>query len=355
MEDKKDQLDLLLEWVKSRISLGDIPRFSDVLEYSARNFKSLKKTNVLKALRLLPAYEFTSNQSRKRLPGGKYRPVLVSSLGNLHCDLGFFSVRREYPTPKSYQNGYLVCKDTLSRYLYVSILTKDRAADSIVKAFEDVKYKFKVQNNGFHIQSVAFDKERSVMGNKVQHYFKENNIKFIAFQQSASKSKMAENSIRLIRTAIARLQTIPGNETKGWWKLIDQAVYMLNNQPIRIQGKNLQFTPSQVSVENLPKFREALEKAGKQYFFAQFAIARQLVKTWKFKIGDIVRVKEIAISSAALGQKRSEISVAPTRFIVLEQIATYTASSTIQNQYRCRSFKDQSEETFDEDDLVFAR
>jgi len=280
--------------------------------------------------------------------------MLGKSLGNLHCDLGFFSVTKDYPTPKSYQNGYLICKDIFTKYIYVSILTRDRKAPSIVRAFEDVKRQYEKQVPGSRISCVAFDKERSVMGNIVQNFFKEHKIKFFAFQHSSSKSKIAENGIKLIRTTIARLRTIDGNSLKGWWKLIHPAVNILNNQPIRVGKKFLKYKPSDINLENQDAYAQDQEDASKTLIFSQLAIRREDVESWKYKVGDYVKVKSIVTSSAALGQKRSEINLDPDKFIVLEQKAVLTPSGTIQKLYICRNTEKSYQETFDEYDLALS-
>ncbi len=187
--DTDQQLKIVLEWVANQFQKYQPPRFTDVYDYAYRvmGFKTLKKSTLQKALRLFPGYEINARQSRFPKFVGKQRPILVNSVGNLHCDLGFFAITREYETPVTFRSGYLVAKDILSRFTYVSILHKTKSAESLQKAFNDIFKQFKVQNNGKKVLSVAFDKEPAIMGKVMQNFFKEKNVAFYAFENSIEK------------------------------------------------------------------------------------------------------------------------------------------------------------------------
>jgi hypothetical protein len=135
-----------------------------------------------------------SSQAREPKRSNKHRPIIVNNLGALHCDIGFFPVTRDYETTVTYRSGFLVAKDVLSRMVYISILRGSRTAKDMIWAFRDIMRQFEQQNGGQKVQSISFDKERSVMGKEVQNFFKENNISFFAFSMTASKSKMAEGA-----------------------------------------------------------------------------------------------------------------------------------------------------------------
>jgi hypothetical protein len=57
----------------------------------------------------------------------------------------------------------------------------------------------------YPVRSIAFDKENSVMSKAVQNFFAQNKLQFVAFKNTAFKSKAAENCIKQIRTITARL------------------------------------------------------------------------------------------------------------------------------------------------------
>ena len=169
--DKQKQLEILMNWVTDQFKKYDPPRFTDVFDYAYRvqGFTKLTRGAIRKALRLHPGYAVNARQSRRPLRSGKHRPVLVNNLGHLHADIGFFSVTREYETPVSFRSGYLVAKDILSRFTYVSILYKNKSTDSIKKAFDDIFAQFRKQNDGLKVVSVSFDKEPAVMSKIMQN------------------------------------------------------------------------------------------------------------------------------------------------------------------------------------------
>jgi len=354
--DKDKQMKYLLDWVEDRFRSGDVPRFADVVEYAHQvlGFRQLKKSEIVKQLRLMDVYLMSSKQKRKTLRSGKNRPIIMNNLGNLHCDIGFYSVKREYETPVTYRSGFLVAKDVLSRMVYVSILYKTRTAESMVKAFRDILDQFKQHNNGEPVVSVAFDKERSVLSNLVQNFFREHHIKFHAFQMSDSKSKHAESAISLLRTVVVRLQTLPQFENRRWWTLLHLAADILNRQMIRVKGKSLGYTPQQVKSSNLKDFLQILYKKVPAYYWSQFDIAPQLVK-FAFAVGDVVRPKLIAISSAVIGIKRSEVTLSETRYTIQKQIPYVSGAFTIERAYECKSLVDDSTEFFDESDIALSK
>jgi len=197
-KERERQLKSLMDWVESRIAEKDVPRLQDVAEYAHKvlGFTELSTKIINKATRLLPAYLLNSPQQRKRLRTGKYRPITISSLGNLHCDLGFFAVERGYETPSKYRAGFFVAKDVVSRYLYVRILRKNRKAPSIITAFTEIFAAYEKRNPGHRVESVSFDKEPSVLSHSVQQFLHDRHVSFHAFENTASKSKFAESAIR---------------------------------------------------------------------------------------------------------------------------------------------------------------
>lgn len=346
-----------MEWVTQQVKNGSVPRFVDVLDYAHRilDFKDLTKKIIVKELRLHPYYLMNSTQARQKLKTNKNRPMIVNSLGFLHGDIGFFSVVKDYETPVSYRSGYVIFKDTLSRYIIAEKLIKTRDADSIIKAFTKVLEKYSKQYPNKKIASIAFDREKSVTSHKVQTFLKENNIAFQAFYNTSSKSKMAENAIKQVRTTLARLRAV-GKEQR-WWMLLDTVVDSLNSMPIRINNKYLKmkngnyYTPKTVSVENLEHYKKQMQKADSSFYFSQFDIDPRWER-FSFKVGDFVRPKLVVTSSDLLGIKRSEQTLEPEIFVIKKQLAYVSRRNTIEKAYVCLGLISNRKETFQESEIA---
>ena len=358
-----EQLEELMTWVTGQIERGDVPKFNDVVDYAHRilKFTKLKRFQITKQLRLHKAYMMNSSQARNKFRGGKSRPIIVNDLGHLHGDIGFFAVTRDYETPVTYRTGFLVCKDILSRFTFVSILKKTRTADSMINGFEEIFNKFDKQTGGLKIKSLAFDKERSVMSNVVQSFLKEKSITFHPFQNTSSKSKFAENSIRQLRNTIKRLQGNVKDKEIRWWKLIQTAVRALNKRPIQIKGKYLKlplgnfkhayYSPADVSSLNLSDFISKVQKAASPYYFAQFGISPRGVQ-FKYQVGEFVRPKLIVISSEVIGNKRSETSLSSETFIIEKHDLYVSNAHTVERLYLTKSLTTGEEEEFYEDEIA---
>ena len=348
----------LMEWVTGQIKNGLIPRFVDVIDFAHRipEFKDLTKKLIVKELRLHPYYLMNSTQARQKLKTNRNRAMIVNTLGHLHGDIGFFSVVKDYETPISYRSGYVIFKDPLSHYIIAEKLIKTRDADSIIKAFEKVFEKYTLHyDKKEKVKSVAFDREKSVMSNKVQLFLKTNNILFHAFFNTSSKSKMAENAIKQVRTGVARLRAM-GKE-KRWWLLLDSVVDSLNSMPIRINNKYLTmqngeyYTPKTVSVDNVEHYKKQLQKADASFYFSQFEIDPRWER-FTFQVGDFVRPKLIVTSSDLLGIKRSEQTLEPEIFVIKKQLAYVSRKNTIERAYVCLGLTSNRKETFQESEIA---
>jgi len=355
-QEKERQLGVLMEWVSERIATkSDVPRVSDVVRhaYTVLGFRNLKSGDIARRLRLHPAYLMSSSQTRGKSRWRRYRPIVSNTLGLLHGDIGFFSVRREYETPATFRAGFLVLRDVVSRFTYATILRRNRKADEMVRAFQRIFQQhneaFGVGPGSYRIKSISFDKETSVMSKKVQDFLSHSNVAFHAFQYSSSKSKFAEGAIRIIRTKMARLTAV--YPEARWWNLLQGVVDSLNDQLLVIRGKQLKWRPREVNAQTLDQFREDLFKADRAQFFAQFGISPQLV-SFKYPVGSVVRPKLIVTSSAVVGEKRSETSLVRDPFVVTEQLAYVNARFEVGRAYRCVNRSTREEEIFDEHDLA---
>src|SRR6266404_1313658 len=271
---KEKEMNELMDWLNTTMKNGDMPRVTSIVDYahSTLALKNLSAGEIAKRVRLQPSYVMTSRQQRQRLRSGKHRPIQTYNLGNLHCDIGFYSVERHYETPITYRSGFLVAKDVLSRMIYVTILRKNRTAKSMINAFTEIFEQYEKQNPGHQVQNVSFDREKSVMSHAVQNFFKENNVDFHSFQMTSSKAKMAEGAIRLLRETVKRIQDFPGNENKRWWNLLEPAAQILNSREIKIDGKKVGYSPKEVTYYNLEEFISRIYKAAPAIYFNQFDV-----------------------------------------------------------------------------------
>jgi hypothetical protein len=236
------------------------------------------------------------------------------------------------------------------------VLNKTRDANSMVKALGDIFAQFKKQNPTLQVSSLAFDKERSVVGNVVQSFLKEENVSFHAFQNTSSKSKMAEGEIKIIRNQIRKMRY---NNEQRWWRIIQAAVDALNQQPIRLQNKYIKmadtgeyYTPANVSADNVNDFISKIQKAVPAYFFNQFMVNPKLLN-YKYPVGTYVRQKLLASSSAAIGEKRSDIALGEPVFVVTKQLAYVSKALTPEPLYIVENIRNRKDtEAFDEDEIA---
>ena len=353
-EVREKELEVLMEWVTERLSSqAQVPRVSDVVHYAytVLGFKSLKKAAIARRLRLHPAYIKNSSQTRGYSRWKRYRPIIANTLGMLHGDLGYFSKSRDFETPVSYRAGYLVLKDVVSRFTYVAILYKNKSAESMIRAFKEILqfHENVFGPQGHKIKSISFDRETSVLSNKVQAFLRDNHIDFHAFKYSASKSKHAEGAIRLIRTTMARyLSAHPGAR---WWQSLAQVRDILNKQPIRIRGKQTEWRPIDINAATLGQFVRQVLKIDPVQYFGQFDFDPRQVQ-FKFPVGSFVRPKLLVTSSAVIGEKRSEINLEADPFVVEEHLAYANARYEVGRAYRCINLRTREEEVFDESDLA---
>ena len=345
-----EELESLLDWLEERLRLGDVPRLSDIFQYAKEKNYKLKRKEIVERVQLHPTYMFNMDQHRQKARSNKNRPILGMSLGRLHADIGFFTKSRNYETPPTYQSGYLVARDVVSRYTYIVILRGNRRAQSMISAFEKIFQQHREAGFTHPVRSIAFDKETSVMSKAVQAFLAESNVNFVAFQHSSSKSKMAENSIKQIRTIMARLIRDSKN-TSRWWNLMAQVRRILNSREIYIDGKPTGFSPEKITGENLEEFIQAVYKRSPALFFSQFSLDPRLIK-FKFPVGSFVRAKLLVTSSAAIGEKRSETNLTAESFGVVEHIPYVAKDLSLGRAYKCQDLKTKEVEIFDEQDLV---
>ena len=341
-------LEATLSWVEERLKMGDVPRIIDIVAYAKENGLKVSRKEISANIQLNPTYMF--NMEQKRSKPRKYRPILGVALGSLHADIGFFAKSRNYSTPVTYQSGYLVARDVLFKYTYAMILRKNHKANSIISAFQRMLDVHKATGHDYPIRSVAFDKETSLMSKAVQHFFKENNIHFVAFKHSSSKSKVAENCIKQIRTITARIIRQSKN-TLRWWTVLPRVVNILNSRQIYVNGKPTGFSPEKINSNNLGQYIDIVYKLSPANFFAHFALDPRFVK-FKYKVGSFVRAKLLITSSAAIGEKRSETNITYNSFGIVDQIPYITKDLSVGIAYKCLDLKTGEFEIFDENDIT---
>ena len=355
-EKTEELLRELSDFVTDLLARGQVPRLQDVVDYARteERYGGLSEKAIRQKIRLHPSYADNVSQQRAAKRHRKQRAVTGHSLGCLHADLGFYSVTSDYETPKTYQSGYLVARDILSRYVYAVPLRGSKSKESLIAALKELlaEHDRAFGEDGHRIQTIAFDKERAMMSRAVKLFLDERGIRLHAFSFSASKAKAAENSIRQIRNTMKRLTFALTD--KRWWRHLRATVDALNSRPIVVRGKNLHFAPKDVNAKTLRAFLEVLEKKVPHVQWSQYQIDPLHVK-FEFNISDVVRPKLIAVSSAAIGTKRSEITLADAKFQVVQQFAHVSTGLEVIKSYKCvRIDGPESEEIFEEDDIALS-
>ena len=341
------------DWINSMIKGGNVPRVSDVLEFARHKKIAITKKAILKAIHLNPIYTDNLHQERDKKRSGKQMPIISNTLGDLHADLGYYSVVRAYPTPKTYQYGFFVAKDVLSRFIYVELMLGPKSADNLIKVLKRLLIQHKKNHPDYDILSISFDKEKAMMGKKVRSFLQENNIKFFYFELSATKAKVAENGIKLLRTEVQRLINDDKSGKARWWNLLPLAAKSLNEKEIKIRGKKTGYRPVDVNADNVKSFLKKMYKLVPGYYFAQFNLPRQLVK-YKFEIEDIVRPKIITTSSQVIGNKTSQVNLDVNRFQIVDRYPFITTDLSLKRCYKCLNIKTGEIDIFSEEDLALS-
>lgn len=350
---KRQDIQELDAWLSERNALNDVPRMVDIWEHVQRNTNwQLSLRDVKRAVRLHHNYMMNVPQSRPQGRSKLYRPIVMTNLGHWHADVGFFPINKRYRTPLSFRAGFLVAKDVVSRYIYATPLIKDRTANSMIRAFDELFGQHYGRLPNVAIKSISFDRETSVMSKRVQEYFEKRGIDFHAFKLSSSKAKAAENAIKQIRTKMARLMR-QNREKDRWWRLLPAVVDNLNSQKIVLDNKNIGFAPKDVNQENLEQFLESVYNKVPAYLWAQVDIDPEFVD-FKYKVGTKVRVKLIETSSALLGIKRSEINLTSRIFVIEKLVPFITRKMTIGKAYLCRDLEMDETEVLEEHWIVEA-
>lgn len=342
----------LTDWLNERVRLNDVPRMTDIMHYvKSKNIK-LNKKEVRQLLLHHPWFKMNLRQQRAPGRSRMYRPVIVTSLGHWHADIGYFAVNKRYETPVSYRAGFLVAKDVLSRYVYATPLLKSKSADSMIKALNVLIEKHREHLPDVAVKSIAFDRETSMLSNKVQDFLKSENIAFHAFDMTSSKAKFAEGAIRLIREKMAVLMR-RNNPKDRWWTLLPEVVAGLNSQPIVVDGKTIgKFTPRDVRLHNVKEFVRLLQNKVPAFYYGQFDIAPGLVD-FKYQVGTLVRAKLIVTSSEVVGNKRSETNLTTQVFVIEDKVPYVTRNMKVGLAYKCRNVNHPDQvEVFQEDEIV---
>ena len=351
-------------WLEDKLRLGRVPRLVDILEISKSKGWSVGRSALVGHLQTNPAYMFNLHQQKKALGARKFRPVVATTLGYLHCDIGFFSKSRHYLTPPQFQAGFLAARDVLSRYVYLVVLRKSRKGASMISAFETLLALHSAAGHSHPVRGISFDRERSVLSREVQEFLREKHIKFTAFKMSSSKAKHAESLIGQVRTDVARLERfrqleafklrktkkLAGSSAR-WWNLLGDVANGLNDREIVLNHKKTGFKPREIGDSNLPEFLTALYKAAPAYHSAQFQVSPRFVN-FRYRVGTHVRAKLVSTSSAVLGVKHSETSLEDPVYKILAAVPYVTKKLTLGKSYRCVKVGSGEQEVFDENDVV---
>lgn len=348
---------VLQDIVDEDLRFGRVPRAADIERAAfVRLGRRVSRLEVRRFLEQHPVFMFNLRQQRAPRRSGRDRVIVTETLGYLHADLAFFQRSPHYETPVSYRHGgVLVARDILSRYVYVVPLIRDRSAKSLLRALELLLARHRLAGHTHPVRGVAFDREPSVMSALVQNFFRANHIKFTAFKMSASKAKVAENAIRELREVMAVLERKYQRQRlarpRRWWQLLDEAAWALNEREIRVENRGTGFRPNDVGEETLGKFLAKVYEASPGKYFGQFDVDPRHV-TFAFPVGAFVRAKDIVVSSAVIGNKRSETNLTRQVYVVERQLAIVSRRLSVEKQYLCRDLESDETQVYAEADLV---
>jgi len=332
------QKDVVTEWLNERLSVGDVPRISDVLRYAKRTWPELSAKHVKEAVRVHPSYLQVVHQQRERRKSRKYRPILAQTLGYLHGDIAFFSVKSQYYTPPTFRSGILVFCDVVSHFVYIEILRKNRKADEIVNALQRLLKKHAAHHE-HPIRGISFDRERSFMSDKVQTFLKANHIKFTSFQFTSSKSKLAENTIGRIREVLETKEHFI-NYKIPWWRMLEEVEHELNHRLIIIENKAIEnFTPSSITESNLSTFLNLVHSASPSFYFGQFKL-NDASHNYQYPLGARVKAKLVVTSSAVLGTKRSTQHLSDETFVIAQRRLYVKKNHSVGELYGCKQIRE---------------
>ena len=352
-ESQKETWKTVTSWIYLEIQKGFIPRKLDVLDYMKKNKLKISggASKVGFLLRQLPEYHSTSHQQRRPLRTFKNRPILVNNLGHLHADIGYFSIRKDYATPKTFQFGFLVAKDILSRYTYFVLMKGQKSGNNMKRVLGRLIKKHESVHN-YPIFSIAFDQEPAMLSKTVQDFLKENNISLRIFYMSRNKSMMAESAIKQLRIDYERYRIQTGE--KWWTNLETKLQNNFNSKEIYLKGKKTGFTPNNISPENVDQFLDKLHEIMPSTKFGHSNINEKFV-SFKFLVGDIVQPTVVATSSKVLGEKTSQLSIRPDQYVILKRRAVLHQDNYIRPGYLCQNLQNTNKiDLFDEQDLVLA-
>lgn len=341
---------ILKEWMDQRLSLGDVPRLGDVVEHARVSKIYIPKKNIAAMFKLHEAYLLNRRQQRDPGRSRKQAPIVTNTLGCLHGDIGYFSLSTEYSIPKTYRHGYMLFRDVLSRYTYVDLLKGEKTQENLVRSMKRMLLHHKMVHPDYDIVSIGFDQETSMRSKLVRNFMKEENIDLYFMEHSASKAKIAEGGIRLLKSDLAVLRR--SDEKKLPWQILEQAVYNLNRKPIVIENRNTGFRPCDINTSNVAKFIKKVQSIVPSIYFSQFRLDPSFAQ-FKYKVGDRVRTKLVLSSAQVLGNKRSETSLdTKTLFEIKEYVPIVTRDLHIRPAYRCVEVNYGDLHMFDEEDIA---
>ncbi len=326
----------------------------DIHNYVKENqFKGLTNKALVSRLILQePVYHGNVHQQRHPLRTKKDRPTLASTLGNYQCDIGFFSIEREFETPKMFQYGFLIAKDSLSRYTFFILMRGPRSKENLVKVFQRLITKHNKAHT-YPIISISFDLERAVISKTFQSFLESKDIAFRTFSNSRSKAFFAENGIKLLRVDMDRYLTAYPNQR--WWKILETEMETnFNSKEIFISNKPTGYKPKDINMSNVDLFIQKVQEIVPAARFGLHTISNKYT-LFKYEIGSRVQPKLVVVDSSVLGEKRSRKTLSDQVFIIDMQVSVLHKDLVVRPGYLCKNERNTNqEELFDEQDIVLA-
>lgn len=319
-------------------------KLGKIIEKYVINFEGFRKSDIIKEasrfgiskfettefLKEYYPYAYNRHYVVKLNKSRLYRPITVSNLGQLQCDIMFFS-RKYGPKPKSYF-GICVVIDILSRRVYLNILKNNKTATSLIRSLKSIYKRYK-KDTRCPIISLSMDNEGATRSYIFKKFIETEQIDFVTFTLSKNKASLVENVIGRIRKLYQQMYAAKFGKIAPLWQCLRELENGINNRKIILDGKNTDWTPASINKSNVQEYITYVNSKIPAKFFANYTVDSDLYKKYKFNIGDRVRIILKAIKNTGPSFKSTQQSLTNMIFIVKRRLLYVAANMTLQIGY----------------------
>lgn len=180
--------------------------------------------------------------------------------------------------PDSGRLAFIIFTETLSRFTFCYFLRNgEKNAKNILSALESLVCDWAFQFPNVSLKTLGFDKEPGLGEYWVTKFLKDNKID-LQYRSGRVKSGLAEKMVGELKKQMHRLEKIQGKGNKkkssiAFSTLMTQAVELLNERNLRIDGKVTGFTSASLQDTTLAnRYIKMLERKKPQVYFSKFRI-----------------------------------------------------------------------------------